>query len=573
MLPILPSSPISIFNISFPIQLNTGILSDNSSESTSHGVIGASDQAVVSDTTAKVKSVPGYVSIQSLSPAEQTVASVSSAGSILNIAALIWLIGVGFALLYFIIVNLIVRIGLSRHGTLTDDTIITLMDECCKKLRLSRKVKILCDNRSKSPSTFGTLRPFIVVSKQTAEKADTKTLKYVFLHELTHIKRHDNVVNLILMLLEALNWFNPILWFAFCKLKDDCEISCDAMVLSALDESERREYGYAIVNVLQAMPSGLVPGTAGFAGSFTKRRIIMIARNNKSPLIWASMAIVLVLFAGCISMPAKALSFEKNSYIGVSKKVSSSAWYYYVNNKDNLKIYRCHADGSNNVKVTNVQSQSPVVVGNWIYYVNISDGQRIYKVHSDGTGNTMISFKCPCSPLTFYNGYLYFCSDFDDDSSDCGKLYRMKPDGFAQEKLCNDYAGDFKISNGNIFYCNAHDNWSLYKIRINGKSRAKISNDYIFDDFVLNGNSIYYVAHSNAKPDGKIYKMSNSGKGKQEIGTFTASQITIWKGMLYYYSADGSKLYKMNLNGTGRNQVPHHSTEETLAFGYVHMGS
>jgi hypothetical protein len=76
--------------------------------------------------------------------------------------------------------------------------------------------------------------------------------RYVFLHELAHFERKDILINWIIMLVQILHWFNPIVWYAFYKMHEDCEIACDAYVLSRLKPVEYKKHGETIINLIQS---------------------------------------------------------------------------------------------------------------------------------------------------------------------------------------------------------------------------------------------------------------------------------------------------------------------------------
>ncbi len=64
-------------------------------------------------------------------------------------------------------------------------------------------------------------------------------LNAVLLHELVHLKRRDPTWFLVAQLARAVNWFNPLAWFAVQRLRLECERACDDHVLRlGVDASE-----------------------------------------------------------------------------------------------------------------------------------------------------------------------------------------------------------------------------------------------------------------------------------------------------------------------------------------------
>lgn len=231
-----------------------------------------------------------------------------------------WLAGLSFALLYFTLVNLLFYRRINRKGHRAGTAVLSLLEECRSKLALPQPVRVISMDGAVAPAVFGIARPCILLPEQLENTVGPDATRYILFHELTHVKRKDNLLNVFLLVLEAVYWFNPLLWLAFSKIKDDCEIGCDADVLSVLGRNERRAYGYSIVNALQKTSSRLIPGTAGFAGNITKRRIVMLSSRKKTPLILFPVVLCLLIFAGCAGLPA-------NSSSGTAKISASSGQY------------------------------------------------------------------------------------------------------------------------------------------------------------------------------------------------------------------------------------------------------
>ncbi|MBU5442685.1 hypothetical protein KQI79_11705 [Paenibacillus sp. MSJ-34] len=78
-----------------------------------------------------------------------------------------------------------------------------------------------------------------------------------------------------------MHWFNPILWYAYYRMRADQEIACDALVLSRIRPGESGAYGHAMIKLLEDVSElSRQPFTASFSGSKKQlqRRIAMIAK-------------------------------------------------------------------------------------------------------------------------------------------------------------------------------------------------------------------------------------------------------------------------------------------------------
>jgi bla regulator protein blaR1 len=61
----------------------------------------------------------------------------------------------------------------------------------------------------------------------------SEQLKAIFDHELCHVECRDNLTALLHMLVEAIFWFHPLVWWVGARLVDERERACDEAVLQA----------------------------------------------------------------------------------------------------------------------------------------------------------------------------------------------------------------------------------------------------------------------------------------------------------------------------------------------------
>ncbi|MEP6701277.1 MAG: M56 family metallopeptidase [Bacteroidota bacterium] len=108
-------------------------------------------------------------------------------------------------------------------------------------LTIKKKVQIWISEFVSSPVTIGFLKPVILVPLAAINHLTTQQLEAVLLHELSHIKRHDYLINLCINIIHTLLYFNPFVK-AFVKIVErEREKSCDEMVL----QFQYASYDYA----------------------------------------------------------------------------------------------------------------------------------------------------------------------------------------------------------------------------------------------------------------------------------------------------------------------------------------
>ncbi len=86
--------------------------------------------------------------------------------------------------------------------------------------------------RDGSPHVAGLLRS-VVMMPPSARRWTSDQRQAAFVHELTHIRRHDRRTQAIAQLACAIYWFNPLVWHAAAGLARERERACDDEVLRA----------------------------------------------------------------------------------------------------------------------------------------------------------------------------------------------------------------------------------------------------------------------------------------------------------------------------------------------------
>lgn len=217
----------------------------------------------------------------------------------------LWLVG-GIILIVYILLR---AVGLWRavisERPVTDQQTLELLEDCKMQMRIRTLVGLVVTDKVTSPALFGFVRPRILLPDGLLETLSLDELRHVFLHELAHLKRCDIYVAWCICILQILHWFNPLIWFAFRRMRADQEIAADAMALKTAGTEESHRYGQTIVNLLErfARPQYL-PSIAGILEnpSYIERRIQMISKFKSEMHPWSALGIVVIVVLSAISM-------------------------------------------------------------------------------------------------------------------------------------------------------------------------------------------------------------------------------------------------------------------------------
>src|SRR5262245_59690763 len=88
------------------------------------------------------------------------------------------------------------------------------------------------------PGIFGVIRPVLLLPEGIADRLTPEQLKSILAHELCHVRRRDNLTAFIHMLVEAVFWFHPLVWWIGGRLIAERERACDEEVLRLGSEPE-----------------------------------------------------------------------------------------------------------------------------------------------------------------------------------------------------------------------------------------------------------------------------------------------------------------------------------------------
>ena len=112
--------------------------------------------------------------------------------------------------------------------------LVSRLHDSAAALRLAPP-RLFVSRSGKIPYCCGILRPAIVIPEDVAE--ESRLLGFCLKHELAHIVRRDLLCLFAAYLGCALCWFNPLVWLALRRLRDEAEAAADDLVLAHHPES------------------------------------------------------------------------------------------------------------------------------------------------------------------------------------------------------------------------------------------------------------------------------------------------------------------------------------------------
>jgi bla regulator protein blaR1 len=148
---------------------------------------------------------------------------------------------------------------------------------------------------AEEPGVVGFLRPRLVVPAKLLDHLNARQLDAVLAHELCHVRRHDNFFAAMHMLVEAIFWFHPMVWWIGSRMVEERELACDEEVLRM--GCEATDYARGILKICRLYTESALPCVSGVTGANVKKRLRVILAGEVAPELDLSRKLLLALSA------------------------------------------------------------------------------------------------------------------------------------------------------------------------------------------------------------------------------------------------------------------------------------
>lgn len=217
-----------------------------------------------------------------------------------NVLVMVWLIGILYnALRQWRDYRRYLRQLNRPSADAQRDTLRRVFAEQKQSLGVRRDIPLVVTPAADCPMLAGFLKPTLYLPDEALSEQEAM---FIFRHELTHYKRGDLWLKLLLTAAKTVHWFNPLVYLMARFAQEDIELACDDAVVRGMDSVQRRAYGETILRsaAAQVKKRALVSCFTGdketlmrrFEGLFDKR-----AKKRGVALVVA--AAVLVGTLGC----------------------------------------------------------------------------------------------------------------------------------------------------------------------------------------------------------------------------------------------------------------------------------
>jgi beta-lactamase regulating signal transducer with metallopeptidase domain len=176
-------------------------------------------------------------------------------------------------------------------------------------LDVRRRVRVMLSEEVSMPFAWGLFNPAIILPIDAGEWPEDR-VRSVMTHELAHIARWDYLIHIVIEMVRALYWPNPIVWFAARKCVMERERACDDFALR--DGTPSVDYALHLLHIARTQIEGSVPvpavTMAGEPGLKERIGYVMNGKMNRSPMrkgmfmITTALIVLLVLPLGSMAI-------------------------------------------------------------------------------------------------------------------------------------------------------------------------------------------------------------------------------------------------------------------------------
>lgn len=258
-----------------------------------------------------------------------------------QVVSYIWIAGSLLVFGWFSITKLLVRMKLKANKSnfvILED--LPIINYCKKITGVKDPIKVIETKNMETPFVFGVVRPWIVLPSCVLETSEEALIQHVLIHEMVHIKRRDNMIKHMFMLILGIHWFNPFVWYAFLRMNKDCEFSCDAEVLSLIGKDHKKGYASSLLSLASRhTKNNIGEQLLAFGQSDTKGRVKKImsfkeySRNSKILAI----AIVFILAVTILTVGINNEKDQSNDIIREEARLGNGERYYDNDTQDKVE--------------------------------------------------------------------------------------------------------------------------------------------------------------------------------------------------------------------------------------------
>jgi uncharacterized protein (TIGR03435 family) len=147
-----------------------------------------------------------------------------------------------------------------------------------REAKRSKSIPVMRSQSMMQPGIFGIFNPMMIWPETLGFRLTERQIEAVVAHELAHVRRYDNLVALMHMLVEAVFWFHPMVWWIESRLVEEREHACDEAAILQVGSAD--VYAESLLIACRVCLESPLPCFPGVAGGNLRRRVLRITGSR-----------------------------------------------------------------------------------------------------------------------------------------------------------------------------------------------------------------------------------------------------------------------------------------------------
>ncbi|MGF1924905.1 MAG: M56 family metallopeptidase, partial [Bacteroidia bacterium] len=159
--------------------------------------------------------------------------------------------------------------------------------------QISKPVNFLLSSKVNVPLVVGYFKPVVLFPIALANQLEIKQVEAILIHELSHIRRNDYILNLLKTVIETLMFFNPFIWLTGKFIRIEREHACDDLVVKHTGTPLAYAHALLKLEILKDKQAPALSLAATGTNQYLYQRIKRIT-NMKTTYISAKQQLVII---------------------------------------------------------------------------------------------------------------------------------------------------------------------------------------------------------------------------------------------------------------------------------------
>lgn len=208
----------------------------------------------------------------------------------------IWVIGLGFALIFRVLQYLKLRNILLGNIPVDDSLVLSIFEEYKEEFDV-RKVRLYQNDMIGFPIVTGFLTPMIILPVSVF---DEKTIRMILEHEFCHILNRDLQWKKACLLATFIHWANPFVYNILKRLIMQEEVECDIRTCTRTIHFTMKEYGLYLAGLDNGEDDTVFLSALSKPNDDLYRRLEGMVRRKNYEKITAAVCCLLMMFVSVI---------------------------------------------------------------------------------------------------------------------------------------------------------------------------------------------------------------------------------------------------------------------------------